>query len=152
MKQRIRGGMPAALILAGGKGKRLLPLTEHCPKPLLPVGGRPLLLQILEDLAEAGVHQCIVTAGYGAEQIRQAVERFGREEPALFGMDLRVIAEERPRGSAGCLSGIGDLLRGDRFFVVCGDVYGKRDYAGLAKSHLERGAFATLFLTRISHP
>ena len=152
MKQRIRGGMPAALILAGGKGKRLLPLTEHCPKPLLPVGGRPLLLQILEDLAEAGVHQCIVTAGYGAEQIRQAVERFGREEPALFGMDLRVIAEERPRGSAGCLSGIGDLLRGDRFFVVCGDVYGKRDYAGMAKSHLERGAFATLFLTRISHP
>ncbi len=142
------GQMPLAVILAGGKGKRLLPLTEHCPKPLLPVGGEPLLFQIVEDLYGAGVRHFVITAGYGAEQIKRAVYEYGLKRPQ---MTLEVIAEDRPLGSAGCLLGIKELSC-DRFFVVCGDAYGKRDYGGMLANHLKKGAFASLFLTRVTSP
>lgn len=140
--------MPAALILAGGKGRRLMPLTEHCPKPLLPVAGVPLLFLILQDLRKQGITRIGVLACYGEEQLRKALEE---ERSALSGLELRVIGEERPMGSAGCLWGAQEMT-GERFFVVCGDVYGKRDYRGMLSFHLEKGAFASLFLTKVSRP
>ncbi len=140
--------MPSALILAGGRGKRLRPLTEHCPKPLLPVNGKPLLKWILEDLYQNGVRHCLLFLGYGSEDIQRTL----LTDPELPS-DLRLdfIKEERPLGSAGCLWG-GEPLLGPRFFVVCADAYGKRDYRGLYEFHRKKGGVGSLFLSRVDIP
>lgn len=99
-----------AIILAGGRGERLYPLTENCPKPLVRLCGRPIIDYVLGTLAECGVTESILTLGYGAEQILEYLgaqdggsvaewERPGAEE-ALH-MTLRFCIEDAPRGTAG---------------------------------------------------
>ncbi|MBQ8911226.1 MAG: NTP transferase domain-containing protein [Clostridia bacterium] len=137
--------MPTALILAGGRGMRLRPLTDLCPKPLLPVAGKAVISSIVEDLYLQGVRRCVVLTGYRGEQIKSALE--GR----FLGMELFFIREERPRGSAGCLVAA-EALAGQRFFVVCADACGRRDYRGILRYHLEKGGIGSIFLSRVANP
>ena len=88
----------SAVIMAGGYGKRLLPLTEQVPKPMLPVGDRPLLERTIEHLRDAGIHQVNVTTHYLSEQIRS---HFG--DGQAFGVDINYVTEDLPLGTAGGL-------------------------------------------------
>lgn len=137
--------MPTAFILAGGKGMRLRPLTENCPKPLLPVGGRAVIQTILEDLYVQGVRRAVLLTGYKGEQIETVLkDRFSD-------MELIFIKEERPLGSAGCLLAA-RAFAGERFFVVCADACGNRDYRGILNFHLEKGGIGSIFLAGVEDP
>src|SRR5206468_67314 len=87
-----------AVIMAGGFGKRLAPPASDLPKPMLPVGNRPLLELIVEQLQTSGIRRVNVTTHYKAEKI---IDHFG--DGSRFGVDLRYVSEERPLGTAGAL-------------------------------------------------
>ena len=88
----------SAVIMAGGYGKRLLPLTEHVPKPMLPVGDRPLLERTIEQLRRSGIHEVHLTTHYLPESI---VQHFGDGE--AFGVSINYSNEDEPLGTAGGL-------------------------------------------------
>src|SRR4029079_19589486 len=104
-----------ALIMAGGFGARLMPLTRTTPKPMLPVGDRPLMERTIECLREAGVRHINITTHYLADQI---ASHFG--DGHGFGVEVKYVTEERPLGTAGSLRlidpGGGPLL------VINGDI------------------------------
>jgi NDP-sugar pyrophosphorylase family protein len=87
-----------ALVMAGGRGSRLLPLTENCPKPLLPVRGEPMLFRILQRLAAVGVEEAWISILYLGDQIRAAVGDGSR-----FGLRVEYLEEREPLGTAGAL-------------------------------------------------
>ncbi len=137
--------LPMAFLLAGGRGTRLKPLTDHCPKPLLPVGGKPIILHILEDLALAGVKKAVILTGYMGDMLEKELKK------AELPLELLFQREKEPLGSAGCV-GAARAIAEENFFVICADAYGKRDYRGFYKSHLEKGATASLILTKVCDP
>ncbi len=137
--------LPTALILAGGRGRRLSPLSDELPKPLLRINGRCVLQEILKNLEEQGVRRSVLLTGYKGEMIEaQFGSSFGR-------MQLCYIKEKHPMGSAGCVLCAKDLVQ-ERFFVICADAWGVRDYRGMARAHLEKGGVATLMLTQVEDP
>lgn len=114
-----------AVIMAGGYGKRLLPLTTHTPKPMLKVGDRPLLQRTIESLRTAGIENVHITTHFAGDKIQ---EHFG--DGADFGVNVRYVEEEKPLGTAGSLANLqhhtspflvinGDVLTGVDFRVVC---------------------------------
>src|SRR5687767_11875187 len=98
-----------AVILVGGEGTRLRPLTLSSPKPLMPVAGRPFLDHVLTNLAGGGVTEAIVATRYMA----QAFETL----PAVEGIRVTLIEEDKPLGSAGAVANVRERLTGD--FLVC---------------------------------
>ena len=139
------GPLPMAVILAGGYGRRLSPLTDFLPKPLLPVGGKPMIGRILDDLEKEGVKKALILTGYKGEMIKEALSR-RRGELELLWQD-----EQSPVGSAGCVKRAKDLLEDD-FFVVCGDIYGARCYRAFYDFYRTRAARAAMLVTRVGDP
>lgn len=127
----------AAVIMAGGFGTRLQPLTNDTPKPMLPVGDRPLLELTIERLRAAGIHRVNITTHYLADRI---TGHFGNGD--AFGVDVRYVAEDRPLGTAGALrlvdAGPEPLL------VINGDVLTRVDFRDMAQFHRAAGAMATI--------
>src|SRR5688572_13502803 len=95
-----------ALVMAGGLGSRLRPLTDEVPKPLLPIGGRPILELILRQLRHAGVEEAFISLGYKAELIRAYIAD-GRR----LGLRVRYVDEPTPLGTAGALGYVKDEVR-----------------------------------------
>ena len=126
-----------ALILAGGRGLRLTPYTRVLPKPLLPVGERPVLAILLERLRLAGTRRAVIALGYLGELIRTY---FGDGRRA--GIDLSYLVEEEPLGTAGPIR----LLPRQEapFLVVNGDILTDLPFADLYRAHLEEGAVMTV--------
>ncbi len=126
-----------ALILAGGRGLRLAPYTRVLPKPLLPVGDRPVLAILLERLRLAGVDRAAIALGYRGDLIRTY---FG--DGARSGLALSYLTEEEPLGTAGPVR----LLAPEQesFLVVNGDILTDLPFAELHQAHLEQGAAATV--------
>ena len=126
-----------AVIMAGGVGARLMPLTRSTPKPMLHVGDRPLLERTIESLREAGVHRVNVTTHYLADQI---ASHFG--DGHGFGVEVRYVTEERPLGTAGSLRlidpGTGPLL------VINGDIVTGLRFRDLLTYHREQRADLTI--------
>jgi len=127
-----------AVLLAGGRGTRLAPLTVTVPKPLLPLGERPIIDILLAQLAAAGVARVFVCLGYLAP-LMQAFLGDG----ARWGLAIEPRIEAEPLGTAGGLRAIEDLS--DDFFVVNGDTLTDLDFPAMAAAHREAGAMATLF-------
>ena len=127
----------SAVIMAGGYGKRLLPLTEHVPKPMLPVGDRPLLEHTIEQLRRSGISEVNLTTHYLPEQI---VEHFG--DGGAFGVKLTYLQEDQPLGTAGGLK-LGKRPSGP-FVVINGDVLTGVSYQGLLDYHRRHGAELTV--------
>ncbi|MBA2271762.1 MAG: CBS domain-containing protein [Chthoniobacterales bacterium] len=126
-----------AVIMAGGFGKRLWPLTESLPKPMLPVGGRPLMERIVRQLQQAGIHRLNITTHYKPEKI---VEHFGTG--SAFGVDINYVNEDLPLGTAGALR---LMPRPEHpFLVVNGDVLTGIDYAQMLDYHREHNADMTV--------
>lgn len=129
-----------AIVLAGGQGSRLRPYTFTVPKPLLPLGDRPLLDYIIAQLVRCGVTEIVVALGYQAELIR-AYCGDGRR----FGVRIDYVEESRPLGTAGPLTLCRPFLDPvEPFLVTNGDVVTRLDFAKLARFHRDQGALLTI--------
>ncbi len=117
-----------SVILAGGLGTRLRPLTETVPKPMLPVLGKPFLQHQLELLGSFGIRRVVLLVAYLGEQIEKY---FG--DGAAFGMEIVYSYEPAPLGTGGALKNAAALLD-EEFLVLNGDTYLAIDYGELAKS------------------
>jgi mannose-1-phosphate guanylyltransferase len=135
-----------AVILAGGEGTRLRPLTNTRPKPLLPVLGKPCVEYIIRSLAEAGVGTAYITCGYRSQDM---VDALG--DGKQLGLDLRFAFEDRPAGTAGAVKLLQNDLPGT-IVVVSGDVLADVDLCALVALHNEKGALATMALTTVERP
>lgn len=135
-----------AVILAGGEGTRLRPLTTTRPKPLLPVLGVPCIEYVIRSLADAGVEQIFLACGYRSEDIRAALGTGER-----FGVDLEIAFEREPMGTAGAVKLLEDRLDGT-FVVGSGDTLTDADLGDLIYFHFRKGAEATMGLTEVERP
>jgi mannose-1-phosphate guanylyltransferase len=135
-----------AIVLVGGEGTRLRPLTYHTPKPLLPIANVPFLERQLAWLGQHGVDEAVLSLGY-LPHVFEAHFASGR----FHDMKIRWVIENEPLGTAG---GIRFAAEGiDERIVVCnGDVLTDLDLDALVRFHDERGAEATIALTRVDDP
>jgi len=120
-----------AVIMAGGKGMRLRPMTEHTPKPLLRIGDKPIMEYNIDRLSLYGVYNLTITIKYLGEQIRQ---RFGDGSPK--GMNIRYVAEEQPLGTIGAVGQIKEFAN-DYVLVMNSDLLTNIDYEGFFKELVE---------------
>ena len=135
-----------AIVLAGGLGTRLRPVTGPTPKPLAPLLGRPILEHILRLLREQGFTRVCLALGYGAGEIRR---RFAGGYP---GLELCFREEQEPLGTAGAVRACRDFIGQEDVLVISGDVACDFALARLMASHRERGAAAALALVRDPAP
>jgi len=127
-----------AVVMAGGLGSRMRPLTYSIPKPLLPIGEKPILEITLEKLKRAGFAKVFITTNYQSELVKSYFGRGGR-----FGIELEYTDESEALGTAGALF----LLKGkiaEPFLVMNCDVLTKLDLGALYRFHLDRGAAMTV--------
>jgi len=126
-----------AIILAGGKGRRLLPYTTVLPKPLMPIGDYPIIEVILRQLKRAGFNRISISTGYLHELIHAYLD-----SNKTLGLKIEYSHEETPLGTIGPLRLIENLE--DTFLVMNGDILTDLDYKKLIESHKKRGAIATV--------
>lgn len=135
-----------ALILCGGKGTRLGERVRDLPKPLVPVGGRPVLDHIMDSLQRAGIDRFILAAGH----LGETISRYYADHPRP-GCRIEVLIERSPLGTAGALRHAAGRLTGD-FVVAYGDVFLDFDLRAMLASHAERMPWATLLVRASDHP
>jgi NDP-sugar pyrophosphorylase family protein len=135
-----------SLILAGGKGTRLRPLTMHTPKPIMPIANRPFLYYQLELLKRANVHDCILSLSYQPQKIE---DKFG--DGTLYGMRVSYTVEASPLGTAGAYRNAEGLIN-ESTIVFNGDVLTDIDLNEVIHFHREKNALATLVLTPVANP
>lgn len=141
--------MTEAILLVGGQGTRLRPLTERVPKPLLPVAGVPFLHHQLARLRDAGVEHVVMATSYLAETF----DCLG--DGSAFGLRLEFVTEEVPLGTGGALRHVVDRLESGPekpVVVLNGDILSGHDLAGQVADHVERNADVTLHLVRVEDP
>ncbi len=138
--------MIQTVIMAGGEGARLRPLTCDLPKPMAPVANRPIMHHILRLLAGLGVRKGFATLHYLADEVESY---FGDGEE--FGIELEYAVEDAPLGTAGSVRRLIDRL-GDTFLIISGDALTDFDLRPAIEFHRARGAVATLVLTRVPDP
>jgi mannose-1-phosphate guanylyltransferase len=134
-----------AIVLVGGEGTRLRPLTERVPKPALTLVDRPLLAYMIEWLAGHGVTEVVLACGFLPDVLESALA--GEEERA--GVRIRYVAEPEPLGTAGAIRFAADALGedlDDRFLALNGDVLTDLDLSALLRAHEGWGAAATIGL------
>jgi len=129
-----------AVLLVGGEGTRLRPLTEWLPKSMLPIVNRPFLEHQLEHLRSHGVDDVILSCGYLPEPITEH-----------FGDALRYAVEPEPLGTGGAIRFSAEGI-GETFLVCNGDVLTDLDIGALLRTHREQGAAATIALHRVENP
>lgn len=126
------------VIMAGGQGTRLRPHTEHCPKPLLPVGGKPMLEHIIERAKANGLERFLLAVHFLGHMIE---EHFG--DGSRWGVEIEYVREESPLGTAGALSLLAQRPE-TSFLVSNGDVLADIQYGELLDFHRRHGAMATM--------
>ena len=133
-----------AIILAGGKGRRLEPLTGILPKPLLPIGGRPILSILLEGLEAAGVGDVAIVVGHLGELVRSYVG-----DGQAFGVRVTYFEQPEQLGSGDAIVRAADFID-DTVMVIAGDTgFSLSHIKGLADFHRDRGAEISLCLKRV---
>lgn len=136
-----------AVVMAGGEGSRLRPLTCNRPKPLVPIVNKPIMQHILELLVRHGFTDVIATLHYLADEI-ETYFGDGRE----FGVRMRYTVEESPLGTAGSVKQAEPWLREEPFLIISGDALTDFDLREAIAFHKRRGAMATIVLTRVENP
>src|SRR5262249_13370425 len=134
------------LILAGGKGTRLRPLTVYTPKPIVPICNRPFLLYQIDTLRRAGVTDITLSLSYQPEKIEQQLG-----DGSGFGVKLKYAVEPQPIGTAGAFKFAADLID-DTTVVLNGDILTDLDLKAVIRQHNERKAMATIVLTPVENP
>jgi mannose-1-phosphate guanylyltransferase / phosphomannomutase len=136
-----------AVLMAGGSGTRLRPLTCDLPKPMVPILNRPIAEHIVNLLKRNGITEIIATLHYLPDIMRDHFND-GRD----FGVQMTyAVEEDQPLGTAGCVKNIADLLD-DTFLVISGDSVTDFDLQSAIRFHREKGSKATLVLTRVPNP
>jgi len=135
-----------AVILAGGVGKRLRPLTEYRPKPLIPVAGKPCIDYVMRSLVKGGFNQHIITTGYLSDRL---IKRIG--DGTQYNATILYSFEAEPAGTAGAVKKVSSFLN-STFVVASGDVLADVDIGALYEYHKKKGALATIALTKVSDP
>lgn len=136
-----------AVILVGGKGTRLRPLTLSAPKPILPTAGLPFVTHLLSRIAAAGIKHVIMSTSYQPGVFR---EEFG--DGSEFGLEIEYVIEDEPLGTGGGIANVSDNLRHDTVMVFNGDVLSGADVGELVGYHHSSEADLTLHLVRVSDP
>jgi mannose-1-phosphate guanylyltransferase/phosphomannomutase len=135
-----------AVIMAGGEGSRLRPLTSNQPKPMLPLANLPMMEHIVSLLRRHGIDEIVVTLAFMPNAIRTY---FG--DGSEFGVKMVYATEESPLGTAGSVRNAMDVLD-ERFLVISGDVMTDIDLEKLVAFHDERKSLATIGLVRVDDP
>ncbi|MFD1501841.1 mannose-1-phosphate guanyltransferase [Streptosporangium lutulentum] len=136
-----------AVVMAGGEGTRLRPMTANQPKPLLPVINRPIMEHVLRLLKRHGFTETVVTVQFLAALVRNY---FGDGDE--LGMSLYYATEDTPLGTAGSVKNAADKLRDERFLVISGDALTDIDLTDMVRFHRENGAMVTIGLKRVPNP
>ena len=134
------------VIMAGGKGTRIAPVAGDLPKPMIPIGGKPVLEREIECLREQGFTDLILTVSHMADRI---MDYFG--DGSAFGVRMEYFIEEVPLGNAGALFRLRDRLTED-FLLLNADAVFDIDFRRFVDYHWEKGGLATLFTHPNSHP
>lgn len=132
-----------AMVLAAGFGKRMLPLTQHCPKPLLPVAGKPLLQYHLEKIAASGVREVLVNVSHLADVIIEWLDAYD-----AHGLTVSVSRESAPLETGGAIANVLGWLGDEPFLLVNGDVWSDCSYNGLVKRGLSEVEWGRLVLVQ----
>jgi mannose-1-phosphate guanylyltransferase len=135
-----------AVILVGGEGTRLRPLTSTVPKPVVPLVDRPFIAYMLEWLQRHGVDDVIMSCGFLATAVRNVLG-----DGSGYGVRLRFVEEPDPRGTAGALKYAEELLD-ERFLMLNGDILTDLDVTAQIAQHEDTGALATLGLVPVEDP
>ncbi|BCO37323.1 GDP-mannose pyrophosphorylase [Mycobacterium heckeshornense] len=136
-----------AVVLVGGKGTRLRPLTLSAPKPMLPIAGLPLLTHLLSRIAAAGIEHVVLGTSY-----QPAVFEAEFGDGSKLGLQIEYVTEERPLGTGGAIANVAAQLRHDTVMVFNGDVLAGADLHQLLEYHRANRADVTLHLVRVSDP
>ncbi|WP_156622962.1 sugar phosphate nucleotidyltransferase [Mycobacterium sp. 1164966.3] len=136
-----------AVVLVGGKGTRLRPLTLSAPKPMLPTAGIPFLTHLLSRIAAAGIEHVILSTSYKAAVFEA---EFG--DGSKLGLQIDYVTEEQPLGTGGGIANVADKLRHDTVMVFNGDVLSGADLGELLEFHRTEQADVTLHLVRVGDP
>ncbi|MFQ6107622.1 MAG: sugar phosphate nucleotidyltransferase [Thermoplasmata archaeon] len=135
-----------AVVLAGGFGERLRPLTEARPKPLITIAGKPCIDYVIRSLVKADFREIVVTTGYMSDHlIKKIGDGIDYEAGILYSF------EENPAGTAGAVKKVADFLD-ETFIVASGDVLADVDMRELYDYHKRKGAVATMALTEVKNP
>ena len=135
-----------AVIMAGGEGTRLRPLTSNAPKPMLPLVNRPMMEHVIDLLVRHGIDEIVVTVAFMANSIRTY---FG--DGSEFGVKMVYATEETPLGTAGSVRNAMEHLD-ERFLVISGDVLTDIDLGALIDFHDDHQAMATIGLVHVENP
>jgi len=136
-----------AMILAAGRGERMRPLTDNCPKPLLEAGGKPLIVWHLERLRAAGFEELVINHAHLGWMIEEALG-----DGSGFGVSIRYSAEAQPLETAGGIRKALPLLGGAPFLVVNGDIFCDADFSSLRDTPLDRTRGDLAHLLLVANP
>jgi glucose-1-phosphate thymidylyltransferase len=136
-----------ALVLSGGEGSRLRPLTHTNAKQLIPVAGSPILFHALEAIAEAGITQVGIVVGATGDEVRAAVG-----DGARWGLDVTYIAQEAPLGIAHAVMIAADFVRGEPFLLYLGDNVLLQGVTRFVQEFERTRPDAQILLTRVAEP
>jgi mannose-1-phosphate guanylyltransferase len=140
--------IPKAVILVGGYGTRLRPLTYTVPKPLVPFANKPILKHQIEALVKTGVKEIILALNYYSELITKEVRRYSDE----FSINIVYSKEQEPLGTAGPLALARKHLEGHTFFVLNSDITCEFPLAEMMEFHLRHGREGTILSTQVEDP
>lgn len=136
-----------AVVLVGGEGKRLRPITSRLPKPATPVVGRPFIGYVIDNLARHGVEHIVFSAGYLADALRSVVG-----DGSSFGVTVDYAVEDEPLGTAGAIRNAERFLADETFLALNGDVLTDVDVGELVAFHRDKGGDGTIYLTPVDDP
>ena len=147
LRKAFKGTVPTvAVILAGGKGTRLQPLTDRLPKSLVDLNGRPIVQYNIDLCARHGIREIILCVGHLKEQI---IAYYG--DGSRHGVRITYLEENQPLGTAGCLRSLRGRVN-ETFIVMNGDELKDINLQQLYEAHLDAGARATIALTTVDDP
>ncbi|TLZ74085.1 MAG: nucleotidyltransferase family protein, partial [Methanobacteriota archaeon] len=135
-----------AVVLAGGEGTRLKPLTYKRPKPLMPVAGRPCIDYVLRSLAASGFHEIIVTTAYLSDALIKSIG-----DGLDYNASILYSFEENPAGTAGAVRRVANFID-ETFVVAMGDILCDVDFKALFEFHKRTGGVVTIALTDVDDP
>lgn len=144
---RIDAAEVDAVVLVGGQGTRLRPLTLSAAKPMLRTAGVPFLAHLLSRIREAGLTHVVLGTSYRAETFN---EYFG--DGSNFGLEIEYVVEQEPLGTGGAIRNVATRLRGSTAMIFNGDILSGVDLPALHQAHIDAAADVTLHLVRVADP
>ena len=135
------------VLMAGGEGSRLRPLTSRLPKPLAPVAGKPVMEHIISLLRRHGITEIIATLHYLADEVESYFD-----DGSVLGVEMKYVVEDTPLGTAGAVKMADKLLAGETFLVISGDALTDIDLTALIARHKREGNDVTIALQRVTNP